>query len=135
LLTFERHPVMKNLIAFLSLYLSVPAFSQGVLESRIVGGSPTEECTMFVRSIDSFDHVEVYPFFVMSRIAMDAGDYQIMYWIDTVYLHGEFMHFSGNNRGVLQKFILRHPKPLWSVGFDEFELLTPEDFQDIFMEF
>jgi len=126
---------MKNLIAIPFFMLSVPSACQGVLESRIVGGSPTEECTMFVRSIDSFDDVEVYPFFTMSRIAMDAGDYQIMYWIDTVYLHGEFMHFSGNSRGVLQKFILRHPQPLWSARLDEFELLTPEDFQDIFMEF
>lgn len=126
---------MKNLIAIPLFLLSIPSACQGVLESRIIGGSPAEECTMFVRSIDSFDDVEVYPFFNTSRIAMDAGDYQIMYWIDTIYLHGEYMHFSGNNRGVLQKFILRHPQPLWSVDLNQFELLTPEDFQDIFMEF
>ena len=106
-----------------------------MLESWVIGGDPSERYTMHLRNVDAFESVETYEFTRMLRIAIESGDYSLVYWADTTYLHGEYIHISGNAKGVLQKFVLRYPVPLHRADMRSFRLLTPEDFQNLFIEF
>ena len=127
--------VMKVVIFFLSLFFASFASAQGVLESRLIGGKPGESCTMLVRNLNNFERVDEYHFREMSKVVMRGGDYRVTYWVDSTLIHQEYVHFSANDHGVVQKFIFRIPQPIMDVDFKQFKLMTPEDFQSIYMEF
>lgn len=90
---------------------------------------------ILIRNLDNFEKVDEYRFTEVSKIVMRGGDYRVTYWADSTFVHGEFIHFSANDHGVVQKFILRTPEPLVNVDLKQFRLMTPEDFEDLYMEF
>jgi len=126
---------MKVVIFLLSLLLSPFAAAQGTLESHFIGGRPGDHCLLLIRNLDNFERVDEFSFTDVSRVVMQGGDYRVTYWVDSTFVHGEYVHFSGNDHGVIQKFILRVPEPLVNVEFTRFKLMTPEDFEDLYMEF
>lgn len=114
------------------------AVGQSVLESHIIGMDSSEVYTMKIRNLDNLQIVQQYKLVnEVSRVTLYGGDYRITYYCnDEVMPHVEHVHISGNDIGVIQKFIFRDPPMLKDVDFGQFKLLTPEDFpQDPYMEF
>lgn len=126
---------MKVVLFLLALMLSPFASAQGTLESHIIGGDTSETYMILIRDLEHFETVQEYFFTDVSRITMRGGDYRVTYWADSTFVHGEYIHFSGNDNGIVQKFILRVPQPLVGVDLKQFRLMTPEDFEDLYMEF
>lgn len=122
----------------LALMGSILSSSQSVLESHIIDMDTTEVYTMKVRNLDSMELLQEYRLLSdVSKIYLYGGDYRVTYWCnDTIPLHVEYFHISSNDYAIVQKFILRLPKPLKDVDFKKFNLATPEDIpQDIYMDF
>lgn len=129
---------MRFILMTLALVASLLSSGQSVLESHIIDMDTTEVYTMKVRNLDNMELLQEYKLLSdVSKVYLYGGDYRVTYWCnDTIPLHVEYFHISSNDYAILQKFILRLPKPLKDVNFKEFNLATPEDIpQDIYMEF
>lgn len=99
----------------------------------------SEVYTIKVRNLNSMAIVQEYRILdETSRVTLYGGDYRVTYWCnDTIALHAEYIHVSRNDQGVMQKFILRVPKPLVEVDLKEFKFIEPEDWnrKESYMEF
>lgn len=114
------------------------SFGQSVLETTIVDMDTSDVYTMKIRNLDSFQIVQEYKLVKdVSRITLYGGDYRVTYYRnDELMPHVEHIHVSGNDYGVIQKFIFVDPPLLMDVDFNDFKLITPEDLpQDTYMEF
>lgn len=127
---------MRAIILFwLLITMAFPASSQGRLESHFIGSEQGEKCTIKIRDLNEFKSVRRYEFTDVLRLVMDGGDYLVTYWADTLFLHGEYIHFSVNDNSVIQKFIMRRPMPLQEFDFQQLKFIRPENFEDLYMEF
>lgn len=71
---------------------------------------------MVVRSIDNWDMPVNHVFRVSTTTYLLPGDYVIHYWMDTTWLHGEWIHIS-RKFTVLEKVVFEKRQPLGSVTF------------------
>jgi hypothetical protein len=89
---------------------------KGLLRSKIIQGDSAKRCTLVVRNIDNWDKPVNHVFRVSTTTYLLPGDYLIHYWMDTVWLHGEWIHIS-RSYTFMEKIIFEKPLPLGSVTF------------------
>lgn len=107
---------MRNLLILTVFTLSLTVNGQGLLRSRIIQGDSTKRCTLTVRNIDNWSKSVNHVFRVSTTTYLLPGDYLIYYWMDTVWLHGEWIHISSKYT-FMEKIIFEKPLPLGSVTF------------------
>ena len=107
---------MRNLLILLAIALSLQVSCQGLLRSKIIQGDSAKRCTLIVRSVDNWDKPVTHVFRVSTTTYLLPGDYVVHYWMDTTWLHGEFIHVS-RKFTVLEKVIFEKRQPLGSVTF------------------
>jgi hypothetical protein len=107
---------VRNLLTIIALALSLVTSGQGLLRSKIIQGDSAKKCTLIVRDIDNWDKPVSHVFRVSITTYLLPGDYLIHYWMDTVWLHGEWIHIS-RKYTIMEKVVFEKRLPLGSFTF------------------
>jgi hypothetical protein len=107
---------VRKLLILLAIALSLQASGQGLLRSKIIQGDSAKRCTLVVRNIDNWDKPVNHVFRVSTTTYLLPGDYLIHYWMDTVWLHGEWIHIS-RKYTIMEKVVFEKRIPLGSMTF------------------
>jgi hypothetical protein len=107
---------VRKLLILLAIALSLQASGQGLLRSKIIQGDSAKRCTLVVRNIDNWDKPVNHVFRVSTTTYLLPGDYLIYYWMDTVWLHGEWIHIS-TKYTIMEKVVFEKRIPLGSMTF------------------
>jgi hypothetical protein len=107
---------VRKLLTIIALALSLVTSGQGLLRSKIIQGDSAKKCTLIVRDIDNWDKPVSHVFRVSTTTYLLPGDYLIHYWMDTVWMHGEWIHVS-RKYTILEKVIFEKRLPLGSITF------------------
>lgn len=105
---------MRTLVLLL-LLIAQEVSPQGLLKSRIIQGDSTKPCTLTVTNIleqERTDHI----FRVSTSTYLLPGYYEIHYWMDTTWLHGEYTHIT-KKQTVLEKVVFEKRQPLGTSTF------------------
>lgn len=92
-------------------------------------------CTLVIRNIDDWDDKRTHYFKVSTATYLQAGDYLVHYYIDTLWLHGEWIHIpvtrsKGMKLMEINKTILAKRIPLNRAYF-----IKPKDGTGVYLEY
>lgn len=121
---------MREMLLAAALVLWGNLYPQGLLRSRILHMTDTSVvCTLTVRNIDNWDDKREHYFKVSTSTYLLPGDYLIHYYVDTTWLHGEWIHVS-RKFVIINKVVLYKRIPLSEVRF-----IKPKDDTGSYLEY
>ncbi|HNR54567.1 MAG TPA: hypothetical protein PKJ19_05320 [Flavobacteriales bacterium] len=103
-------------LAAIAVLLPILSFGQGLLKSYIMQEDTTRVCTLTVRSYENWDNPVDHTFKVATATYLLPGDYLVRYYLDTTWLHAEWIHIT-TKWMVMEKTIFPEPIPLHKAVF------------------
>ena len=89
-------------LAALAFLLSLSCQGQRLLRSHLLQPAESDTvCALVIRDVDA----QVHTFRLTNATRLAPGDYQVAYFIDTAFVHADFMHVS-HDPSVMDQFLV-----------------------------
>lgn len=86
--------------------LGLSCQAQRLLRSHLLQPEKSDiVCALVIRDVDAFSRARVYTFRLTNATRLPPGDYQVAYFIDTAFVHADFMHVS-HDPSVMDQFLI-----------------------------
>lgn len=100
-----------------AILLTLPSSQQALLRSNLLNQADTSViCTLQIRQYEHWDRPTLHYFKRSTATYLLPGDYAVYYYIDTLYLHAEWIHVQ-HGYSIIGKNILTERIPLSKAVF------------------
>lgn len=100
------HGIIPRIIKALAFLLCFQCQAQRLLRSHLLQPEKSDTvCALVIRDVDAFSRARVYTFRLTNATRLPPGDYQVAYFIDTAFVHADFMHVS-HDPSVMDQFLI-----------------------------
>lgn len=98
--------VSRHIAAILVAILPFIAEGQRLLRSHLLQPAESDTvCALVIRDVDAFSRAQVHTFRLTNATRLAPGDYHVAYFIDTAFVHADFMHVS-HDPSVMDQFLV-----------------------------
>lgn len=98
--------MMRRIAILISAILGLTCHGQRLLRSHLLQPAESDTvCALVIRDVDAFSRARVHTFRLTNATRLAPGDYQVAYFIDTAFMHADFMHVS-HDPSVMDQFLV-----------------------------